>query len=135
MNESADWVSLLVNPEPIRAIFGTHTPSLTDVEVHDLLLGRDGPSLLVRFDLPDYPAEPPRKWVEAEANRVQLRLRAVEVRALTVNGVGWATATAMTLQPEDGAVRLRLGGADTCLDALVGWVYVDEISAYLQASA
>ncbi len=135
MNESADWVSLLVNPEPIRAIFGAQAPSLTGIEVHDLLLGRDGPSLLVRFDLPDYPAKPPRKWVEAEANRVQLRLRAVEVRALTVNGVGWATATAMNLQPEDGAVRLRLVGTDTCLDALVGWVYVDEISAYLQASA
>jgi hypothetical protein len=135
VNESADWVSLLVNPEPIRAIFGTHTPSLTGIEVHDLLLGRDGPSLVVRFDLPDYPADPPRKWVEAEANRVQLRLRAVEVRALTVNGVGWATATTMTLEPEDGGVRLRLDAADTCLDALAGWAYVDEISAYLQASA
>ncbi len=135
MNEAADWVSLLVNPEPIRAIFGPQVPSLTGVDVHDLLLGRDGPSLIVRFDLPDYPAAPPRKWVDAQANRVQLRLRAVDVRELSVNGIEWATVTVMTLRSEDGGVRLRLTGAGESLDALVGWVYVDSISAYCQEPA
>jgi hypothetical protein len=125
-----DWVSLLANPELIRAAFGHFVPSLAEVRVRDLLIGSDGPTIHLGFDLAEIPANPPDKWAQAQVNRVQLRLFGFDATQLNTGGVDWRSPAAVTLTKEDGGIRLRLVGANLYLDALVGQIYVDQVNPY-----
>jgi hypothetical protein len=72
----SDWTDLLVDPRTIRAIFGPTGPSLEGIELHAIELHRDGPTVTLRFDVAEFPADPPKKWLERECNRVWLKLQA-----------------------------------------------------------
>ena len=149
------WTDHVIDSHLIKAIFGEHCPSLTNVNLHEVTLHRDDPTLLLRFDLDlsELPADPPKKWVTQRANTVQLLLKALDVRELSIIGATTTMTATVTLTSEKLAVddedtnlhtthvdaaqqqntiRLRVTG-DTCdINCLANFVYVDRISAYKQ---
>ena len=83
-----DWAELLIDPRPIRAIFGETAPSLDQVELLEIVLDvNSGPDAILRFDLAEFPSLPPKKWRDEACNTVQVRLRAVSVQALEIRGL------------------------------------------------
>jgi hypothetical protein len=81
----AHWTDLLVEAAAIRAIFGEAPPSLHGVELHEVVVGWDGPSVSLRFDIAELPASPPPKWTKF--NTVQMTLLAFAVEGITMSDV------------------------------------------------
>lgn len=80
----------LDNPERLSCIF-QNEPNLDLVRIHRISFTQDGPSCVLKFDLPEFPRSPPEKW--REFNRVQLcvncfGIRDVELSGWSLNNVG-----------------------------------------------
>ncbi len=81
----AHWTDLLLDAAPIRAIFGDAPPSLRGVDLHEVVVSWDGPSVSLRLDTAEFPASPPPKW--AKLNTVQLTLYASGVETMSMSDV------------------------------------------------
>jgi hypothetical protein len=57
-----EWTSVFSGARGISAIYGSKIPSLGGVRVHEIRAEREGPVLKIRFDLSDFPDNPPEKW-------------------------------------------------------------------------
>lgn len=82
------WVDFLQDSQAIRSIYCADLPSLSDIDLHEVRLDRRGTSVFLRFDLADYPAPAPKKWIARNANMVQLQLQFSDVGNLTLDGWG-----------------------------------------------
>ena len=124
------WIDLVLDATPVKAIFGQELPMLEDIDLHEIALHRDGPRVLLRFDLQDFPMHPPKKWVAEGFNRVQMRLLASGVRELHI--AGWQANNRVDLRIEkDGSlVRIRADNGVVQLDLIADFLIVDRISAY-----
>ncbi|MFJ6053463.1 CPCC family cysteine-rich protein [Streptomyces sp. NPDC092307] len=69
------WLEFVDNPEVLLDVFGERAvPELDGIVVHEVRRYRDGPSFLIRFDLPAYPADPPDAWRRSGFTTVQVEL-------------------------------------------------------------
>ena len=124
------WINLLTDSTPICSIFGNDLPDLQRVDLHEIILHRDGPRVSLRFDLTKYPTNPPEKWIAGGFNRVQLRLLAVGVQEISIKG--WQTQCKITLKVfGDGAfIRLRSQDGEVKIELLTESLLVDSVTAY-----
>ena len=81
------WIPFLDNVEAVTSLFGADR-DFPLVDLHEATLGRDGPVLRLRFDVPAVPPTPPRRWPPG-TNTTQFTMAAWGVSALAVNG--WAS--------------------------------------------
>ena len=124
------WTALLENPEGIDSIFQGSPPRLEGVHIHEVGLNREGPALRVRFDLPDYPVQAPRKWQLQGFNTVQVELlfgglHSVEISGFSVEPVGDITLT------RDEMVRVVISSNGTSIQAVADSVSIAKTAAYL----
>jgi len=124
------WLDTLADPRPIRAVYGDGVPGLAPVVLHEVCLHRDGPRVTLRFDLPDFPAEPPRKWLAQQANVVQVALTLVGIQGITLSG--WTTQPVLdlSLTHEDGTVVVTGAGSGVRLDIQAEAATITSLSAY-----
>lgn len=80
----AIWLDSLDDDRPIRAVYGEQFPSLTAVVFHEVCLHRDGPRVTLRLDLSEFPAHPSKKWLQQEANVVQVELMLIGIQRLSL---------------------------------------------------
>lgn len=124
------WIDFVLDVAPIKAIFGSELPTLERVDLHEITLHRDGPRVLLRFDLKNFPSHPPKKWSSEGFNRVQIRLVALGIKTLQIDG--WQSNITVDLSiirddllvhisADNGAVRFQLGAES---------IIVEGISAY-----
>ncbi|MCZ4515936.1 Imm50 family immunity protein [Streptomyces sp. ActVer] len=124
------WTALLENPEGIDSVFQGSPPPLEGVHIHEVGLNREGPTLRVRFDLSDYPAQAPRKWQLQGFNTVQVELlfgglRSVEISGFSVEPVGDITLT------RDETVHVVISSNETSIRAVADTVSITKTAAYL----
>ena len=124
------WVEHLADPRPITQIFGDLLPGSRDLVVHDLLASREGPSLTIRVDLREFPADPPKKWASAGYNRVQAKITAVGVRQLRVDGLSPSMTGDLSVQKIGTGLRLDLVGDAFSVNLLADALIVSALSAY-----
>jgi hypothetical protein len=124
------WSLSCDNPEAIARLYDS-VVGLDRVELHELILHRDGPRLQLRFDLPRFPDHPPSRW-QAGANTVQVTLDLWIIEDFLLEG--WATSNvgefALTPSPEGIQVSFRTTSARLsarCVAARI--VKVSEYSA------
>ncbi|MCX5212300.1 immunity 50 family protein [Kitasatospora sp. NBC_00240] len=67
------WHELLVNPEPLTRWYSA-VPPLERAPLRSVHLGRYGPVLKLRVDLPCFPDRPPADWSEAGCDRLECQL-------------------------------------------------------------
>ena len=87
------WYTFCENPQAIVQLY-TAPPSLDDVEIHEIIMQRDGPHMQLRVELGTFPDKPPAKWPK-EANAIQMTLDVWGVRELDL--AGWGTTNRGTL--------------------------------------
>ncbi|MCY1019273.1 Imm50 family immunity protein [Pyxidicoccus sp. MSG2] len=125
-----DWIDSIERAVFLRSLF-PEAPSLHGVRVLELGLHQDGPRVLIRFDLNEFPARPPAKWGQSQANRVQLRLMGIGVRRLEVRG--WSANSIVDIEvtpaTSDG-VGLVARGEGFSLEAVFDHLSLDGVSAY-----
>lgn len=94
------WPLRCENPEAIGRLYDS-VADLDQVELHELMLQRDGPRLQLRFELPRFPDHPPTRW-HADANVVQVTLDLWMIEDFALEG--WQTSNvgvfALTPSPE-----------------------------------
>lgn len=123
------WVDILEDPHSIRAIYGSDVPSLTTVQLHEVCLHRDGPSITLRFDLPEFPAAPPQKWLEAVCNTVQVKLMLIDVQNVSLHGLNHKAVVDLSLTKKNNLIELSSSGA-TKMEIQAKWAQITDISAY-----
>lgn len=123
------WLDNLVDARAVRAIFGATVPSLTGVVLHEVCLHRDGPRAVLRFDLPEFPEKPPRKWLEQGLDQVQIQLMLVGVRDFSMQGWSNSPVIDLSIVRNDGITASGVGDA-VHIGMSADAVLVASISAY-----
>lgn len=131
-----DWTDLLDDPRAIRAIFGDAAPSLDRIELHEVVLHRNGPRAILRFDLAEFPSDPPKKWLERGCNTLQVRLQAIGVLAVEVHGLITSPVIDLEIRREGEAIRVTGTTEGMSVDITTEWLAIpsDSISAYTDDS-
>ena len=78
-----DWIDSVGNAEFLRKLF-PRAPSPCNVRVLEVNLHQDGPRVLVRLDLNEFPLQPPAKWMPS--NQAQIGLIGFGFRELKIQG-------------------------------------------------
>jgi immunity protein 50 of polymorphic toxin system len=124
------WLDVVSNGRGVVAVFGGEAPELRSIVVHSVTVHRDGPTVTLVFDLPDYPSAPPAKWAAQGFTTVQLVLSCVGAEEIRLTG--WGTDVVGDLSIERAgdriAVALDTPVATLTLTALA--VDVQKVSAY-----
>ena len=127
-----NWLGCLVSDKEIKAIYGANVPELSGVNVHEILLHRDGPKVTLRFDFPDFPDHPPQKWIENGFNCVQVSWVFSGVSDFEINGWGANFSSNISIwRDPDGLVSLEVVGDCFKVSLKSDFSYIERISAYL----
>lgn len=124
-----DWTAFLTDATPIRAIFGDQIPSGRGLVLHEALLCRDGPSVTLRLDFPEFPKNPPSEWVSAGLNQVQVQLTATAIHELSINGLWVNMAVDLSISEEGSKIRIKLTGPTFDAKVLADGIFVVKVSA------
>lgn len=127
-----NWLKALTESKQIEAIFGEEVPSLEAVDLHELIVHRDGPRVILRFDLSTYPSHPPKKWSLQGYNRVQLQLMLVGISHFIVDGWGTNCVVDFDLVREGNVVKLIGSSGPTKIEIVANAALIESISAYRQ---
>ncbi|MFK4111712.1 Imm50 family immunity protein [Streptomyces sp. NPDC002176] len=123
------WTSLIHNPQGITAVYGGDPPPLSHVRIREVSLREDGPTLALRFDLPVFPDNAPRKWVAQHFNTVQLEIEFGGIHSLVIEGLGTEVTADIALSEGDG-VTLVVASPVMRVEAVAQSAYLSSISAY-----
>jgi len=128
--EMKNWLELVTNPDPIFAIFGSEIPTLDNIDLHEIILHREGPKAILRFDLKDYPKQPPKKWLAGQFNKVQLKLQAFGLQDLKLYGFQNRCIVDLTVFEDKGTIHLGYESAESSLTLEAVALIIDGITAY-----
>jgi hypothetical protein len=125
------WLDSIENAEGVRAIFRALVPRLEAIRLHEVILQQDGPTVILRFDLAEFPELPPHKWIKAGHNTVQLKLALDVTSKITIEG--WTRNNIGALHivrssPKGVCVEFR--SDDSRLSVECEFARIDAISAY-----
>jgi hypothetical protein len=125
------WLDLVDRAEAIRAVFMEAEPSLDAVRLHEVVFHQDGPTVTLRFDLAEFPAIPPPKWLKAKHNTVQMKLALDVVSEVKLEGWTRNNVGKIELRPRwpKGFV-VEFGSNSSKLMVICDFVRIDSISAY-----
>ncbi|QKT03584.1 hypothetical protein HUS23_07055 [Ectothiorhodospiraceae bacterium 2226] len=123
------WIDCLMNREAVATLYAS-SHGLERMDVLEVTLHREGPTMRLRADLARFPDRPPRRWAPS-ANTAQVTLDFLAVTDLALRGFGVSTAAALTVeQAEEGRLRFNVGGADTHVSGTCAGLRLVGISAY-----
>lgn len=132
------WIEHLENSKTITSIYSTEPPSLEQVELYEVSIVCGGDlQCKLRFDLKDFPADVPIKWVQRQCNTVQLSLNLIQtelIQCAIPSGSGIGDMSII----HDGArfqITFSTQSQGVVFQAMATWIHVDNISAYQKEQA
>ncbi|MCC3769522.1 Imm50 family immunity protein [Streptomyces sp. UNOC14_S4] len=123
------WTDLLVDSRGIERIYSGRPPELESVRLHEVGLDREGPALRLRFDLPDFPADPPKKWTALSHDTIQIELLLGGLHGVALEGFGNDPVADIFLW-RDGLIKVEVTSAATQIRASGDSLSVSKVSAY-----
>ncbi|QDQ28065.1 hypothetical protein FNU76_17885 [Chitinimonas arctica] len=111
----------------LKGVYGA-IPSFSEIVLHDIVLSDNGPSVALRFDLANFPSNPPKKW--EEFNTVQVTLDLTGLRSISISKFGLNNRCSLKLVKDEDGVSLQSFG-EVELSAIGDFIAVAKISAYL----
>ena len=131
------WLHEIDDISPLRGLFRDVDVIPDTVDLHDIVIDRDGPVVHLRADLRAYPEPPPAKWRVAGHDTVQITLSVLGVTALDIAGVGTVMAGELRAgrDPSGGGCTVWFDAHPVHLRADGRHVAVTSVRAYRQGAA
>ncbi|WP_326595029.1 Imm50 family immunity protein [Streptomyces sp. NBC_01803] len=131
------WADLLTDRERIARYY-SEVPPLDGAVLRSVRLDRDGPTLLLRLDLPVFPDRPEEEWTVAGCDRFQCQIRFLAVEDIRVAGWPFLGGVDLGIQPLEPAeerrvavvARARADGADVVRFSCNASLSVGHLAAY-----
>jgi len=83
-----NWITFSKNTQGLFEIFSKEEfPDVSSISLHEIIFNRDGPAVTLNFDLGSFPKTPPKKWAESGYNTVKLKLAAIGVTRVLLDGL------------------------------------------------
>lgn len=123
------WHHALDNPQAIASLF-PGVDDLSAVDLHEIVAGREGPRLQLRFDLARVPRPLPGKW-DRDANTTQVLLAAWGVEGLEWTGWGTSLPGTLTVRREGDRLQLEFSGPGCSVRFHCANLRVEGISGYV----
>ena len=124
------WIDEAADNYFLKMLYPMASPLLDAVRLHEVKLHQDGPVVSLRFDLNEYPAQPPAKWQAVKSNTVQVCLDGIGVREFAMRG--WALNNVGRLVVKKGGSGIIVEfDADEChITAAFDHLRVASVTAY-----
>ncbi|MGD9482216.1 Imm50 family immunity protein [Streptomyces sp. TRM70308] len=129
-----DWIASLSNPQPVLAVYGDTVPTLDEVRIEELCLSVNGPTLRLRFDLAEFPTNPPAKWRRDRLDVVQVEIAFGGVRAISVDEFSVDSVCDLKIQ-KDGLVSFSSESDSVKFQGTAETATILRVSAYAMGSA
>jgi len=123
------WLELTENPN--AASFFDLPPSLQDVEIFTIKIGRDGPTVELAIALNEYPSSPPLRWRTYGANAVVMTLQVTDLEHIELQG--WSTTNKVEIRitrQDEARLELVAEGGDFKMRAIFGFLRIAGFSPY-----
>ena len=127
------WVENLDDVRPIRAVFGETVALSNEINVHDVVIHRDGPEVRLRFDLEAFPSDPPRKWLVDGFNTVQVDLSLFDVLEFSMSGLARLMRCRIEVSRTDGLIVTQASSAGVSLVVRSRFASVVGLRPYVDA--
>jgi hypothetical protein len=100
-------LNLLENSSRLAGLYGD-APIFAEVDLHEIKLHRDGPTMVVRFDLAIFPDSPPAEW--SNYNTVQMVLDLCGVRNVRIANYALTNKYSLEFSESNGSVAVSCFG-------------------------
>jgi hypothetical protein len=126
----SSWLDILDDDRALRAVYRGEVPTLQGIDLHEIRLHRDGPSLSLRFDLADYPGNPPKKWRSQNLNTVQVELTFGPLRSVLIDRFSLRPIVNLSLIKESDLIDVLIDSDQVKISALAECVMLRSMTAY-----
>jgi hypothetical protein len=111
------WYELAENPRAITELY-SEVPLLQSVRLVEVLLSRDGPRMMVKMDLPQFPDKIPNRWKLQEYTSIQMQLDFWVLESLNI--AQWSTEDQVEVQIEtklERRIEVKIMSSQYCVRA------------------
>lgn len=123
------WTDLPCN-ELMRRVF-SEPPEVGYIDIFDIEIKRDGPTIIVNFDMADsLPDKPPEKWGK-DFNRCRIGIYCSSVTSVSISGVSTNMPAKIDFDLREGNNRVKIGGSDFSMDVTCQHIHLTGPSVYL----
>lgn len=126
------WIRALHNPQAITSLFGEEL-ELAPVHVHEIALGRDGPVLRIRFEVPLVPSVLPKKW-PVEASKTQFTLAAWTAEGVKLDGWGTSVSGRLHVSQVGDRQTLQFTAPECALSVAFDMLRVEKIAGCVEGT-
>lgn len=127
------WLDCISDPRPVQAIYGTTPPSLRNVTLHEVCLHREGPRVMMRFDLADFPDQPPKKWRDHGYDVAQVVVMLIGVWEISLQNWTSNPVVNLAIARENGGIRIHSYESPIHININSETAQISSISAYKDA--
>jgi hypothetical protein len=121
------WTAAVANPQALGAL--PTDIGMQPVDLHEVTVHRDGPSVRLRFDVATVPEPLPARW-DPGANRTQVLLACFGVTAFALSGITTILTGRLAVQSMGDAWKVDFTTNDVVLTLSASLIRVESLSGY-----
>jgi hypothetical protein len=122
-------IEQIENPRALTGLFGEGF-DISEVDLHEVSIHRDGPTLQFRFDISRVPASHPARW-PAGANTTQVVLRAGGIDRLQITGFSTRCGGILRTLTVGGTPVIEFTSESCSVTCSFSWLRVESVSGYV----
>ena len=115
------WYDKLIQNNSLKQLY-KDVPALTDVEINQISLKRDGAEVSIIFELPVYPDNPPAKWNDCNTVSVEISFFVISGFELELKE-GYMHGD-IDISSQDGNLKINISGNLKC--SFIASAYIKE---------
>ena len=122
------WYDKLIQNNSLEQLY-KDVPALTDVEINQISLKRDGEEVSIIFELPVYPDNPPAKWNDCNTVSVEISFSVISGFELELKE-GYMHGN-IDISSQDGNLKINILGNLKC-SFVAETAVIQRFSAYIK---
>jgi hypothetical protein len=125
-------IKYIENSQAITSLLGENYP-ISEIDLHEATIHRNGPKLQLRFDLSAVPKIMPSRWLK-DANTMQVVLTAWDIDALLIEGFSTQLSGTVQVLNADDKYQLEFRSPDCLIRCNFSSLRIEHVSGYIKAN-